>query len=608
MKHDIETLRNSFELGYQAYKTSYDELKEIESLYHNKHYTQQQLNTLHERQQPAETFNIIKMMDRAMMGYFSTVINSIKATPLENSQVKTAERFNKALNFVLRDNDFSVKKEDLLLNSLHSGLLITNIDVAETSNKDKYNRAERKIGIHIVDPLTAVLDPKSQAHDYSDARFIHVFKWLSTPEAKKLAGRKFVDLEAYSDTMNASITEYEALYGNNSFNGRYKVDEEYLIIHTVSKDDNGVYWSIYWAGETLISRKKIPYNNGVLPYRVVKLHKTLEPEFYGIYREVINSQHAINQALLQIQQLVNTKKVIVQDGAVEDKEWENFKNTITRVNGVLKVSFLEGIKFIDMSSDIVQQYRIIENGLERIKQLLHVNDSFLGNANASDSGRKVNMQRTSSIVALRYVVTKLEFLYKLLGLDIIHLIDQYYNSEMVIPSETIYGENEFETYNSPIMMPSKNEDGSITEEPMMDYEKNEDGSYTEEPINHPDKELSFDRLDIMVHATNNDEAAEADKLMLQQTIQGPIGQFISQADPMAFLEMGALEVKQSRVKHSEEISEIILKVAKKLQQAQMRDPRDAENDQAPGQGPGGGEVAHTMGLSNEIKHPNERGQ
>ena len=77
MKLDIETLRDSFELGTQAYKSSYDELREVSSLYHNRHYTREQLQTLHERGQAAETFNIIKMMDRAMLGYISTIVNSI---------------------------------------------------------------------------------------------------------------------------------------------------------------------------------------------------------------------------------------------------------------------------------------------------------------------------------------------------------------------------------------------------------------------------------------------------------------------------------------------------------------------------------------------------
>ena len=64
-------------------------------------------------------------------------------------------------------------------------------------------------------------------------------------------------------------------------------------------------------------------------------------------------------------------------------------------------------------------------------------------------------------------------------------------------------------------------------------------------------------MDISVSAANYDDSAEADKLMLEQTIQGPVGAFIQQADPTSFLQIASLITKQKRTKHSSEVAEII---------------------------------------------------
>ena len=83
MKIDIETLKDSFQLGHDSFEESRKEALKVMDLYHNRHYTDAQLAILNTRGQPAETFNVIKMFGRMLLGYYSTVINTIKVNPAQ---------------------------------------------------------------------------------------------------------------------------------------------------------------------------------------------------------------------------------------------------------------------------------------------------------------------------------------------------------------------------------------------------------------------------------------------------------------------------------------------------------------------------------------------
>lgn len=69
MKIDIEILKDTFKISYDTFKDSRDEALKVLDLYHNRQYTDTQLLTLANRGQPAETFNVIKMFARMLLGY-----------------------------------------------------------------------------------------------------------------------------------------------------------------------------------------------------------------------------------------------------------------------------------------------------------------------------------------------------------------------------------------------------------------------------------------------------------------------------------------------------------------------------------------------------------
>lgn len=583
MKTDIETLQDTFKIGYDSYLESRLEALNVMDKYHNRQYTSEQLHTLAERGQPAETFNIIKMFGRMLLGYYSTVINTIKVNPAQVDDIQTAAILHDLVNQTFRVNNFVSEGDSIKLDCILTGLMCSYVNVIETGEKDEFGRPKYKIELNHVPSMEIVLDPMSRLDNYSDARYIHRFKWIPEEELNKQFGAGTSQkLQQYDNHLDIQEAEFEYRY-NTRFQGKYREHNNYLVVHTVIVDDNDKWWSIFWSGDVELSKNEITYKEVKNPYRVQKLNTSNKVEHYGIFREVLQTQDAINQALLKIQLMVNTQKVFVENTAIDNLA--NFTNQVNRVNAIIPVKSLAGIKVENLTREVLDQYTIIDKALDRIQRVLGINDSFLGMAYASDSGTKVKLQQNASVVALRYVTSKVESFYRLLGWDILNLIKQYYTAHDVIRIADTYEGQKWLEINAPLQVPTGNIDPRTGQPEMrMVYEEvvnpennepivAEDGSIVMAPIPTADTEIAFTKADIEVDTVAYNDEDERNQVMLEQFINGPIGNMLSQVNPVGYFKAGELAIRNIKSKYSLEIGNILNETVQMLggnQQAQMQ--------------------------------------
>ena len=569
MKIDIKTLRDTFQIGYDAYLESRIQANEVEDLYHNRQYTSEQINILDNRGQPKETFNVIKLFSRQLIGYYSTVINTVKVNPIQYSDIDTASLLNDVTNYVFNANSFESEGDSIKLDGILSGLMCSYQDVVWNGKKDKYGRKLYDITIEHVPSSQIILDPMSTRDDYKDARFIHRFKWLDKETVIKTFGKaKEAKLDSYWNFLNVDEAEFEFKY-NEQFQGVYSQYDNYLIVHSVMEDDKGDTYSIYWSGEHILSKQKITYKEVKFPYRVVKMTNSNKTEYYGVFKEVVESQKAINQAIIQIQQMANSNKAFVEDGAVENLA--QFTLAFNRVNSVIPVNTLSGIKIENLNGDIQQQYIIVDKAFDRIQRILGINDSFLGMAYASDSGRKVKLQQNASMVALRYITKKLELYYKMVGWDVVNLVKQYYtaNQALRIADESV-GARWIEI-NKPIELPNPR---TGQPEPQWDEDidpasgepsKDEFGNILMVPLNDSRTDISFTDVDIEITTNAYNDEDEKNQLMLETMLSGNIGNALMTVNPSGYMKAASLSVKSMKSKHSQDIAQILEQTAQMLQ-------------------------------------------
>ncbi len=618
MKANIKDVKDSFQIGYEAFKDSRVEAEEVWDLYHNRHYSYDQLSILENRGQPKETFNVIKMFARMLVGYYSTVVNTAVVRPRHPRDVTTATVLNDTINFTFEDNRFDIEGDQIKLGGLVSGVLCSLTEVVDTGERDQFNRPINKIKLHHVPDYELVLDPLSVLDDYSDARFLHRFKWMTEDDVVRTFGKRAKDkLDPYYNFTNAAEADFDYKFAtqsnssnnannyiDNGFSGYYRVHDNFLVVHTVIEDDKGKRWSIYWHDNVILSKKEITHKKTRWPYRVEKLHSSNKTEYYGIFREVIESQKAINQALLQIQQMANTTKVFVEHGAVDNIE--EFQTLVNRINAVIPVENLAGIRVDQMTKEVLDQYTIIDRALDRIQRVLGINDSFLGMAFASDSGRKVKLQQNATIMSLRYITARIESFYRSLATDVAYLAQQYYRANQFLlltdamtgqrwveinkPMEMFSGQ--FDQQGQPVMEPILMEVlDPGTNEPMEDDE----GNLLLAPISEEGTDFEFSEFNVIIESSAYNDEDEKGQLMLESVMSGQIGSMLAQVNPAGFFKVSSLAMKTMGTKYSPQISQIMEETASMLSQS----PEAEQQASAMAQGSG----TQQGGMSSALKLP-----
>lgn len=575
MKTDIETLRDSFHMGYDAFWESRVEADEIWNMYHNRQWTTDQIALLENRGQPKETFNVIKLFARMLVGYYSTVLNTVRAEPTQTADQTVASLMTDTVQAIFGQNRMETEGDEIKLNGLIAGLMCAQVTPEFSGRRDQFQRPIYNVKISQVYDYELVLDPMSTDPDYEDARFLHRFKWVPEETVRKLWGEGALkDLNEYENFLDVEEAEFEYSHGDQ-FQGRYRVFDNYLIVHTVVEDDEGKRWSILWSGDKELERKEITFKDVKWPYRVTRLHKSSRAEFYGIFREVKETQKAINQALIKLQLMANTQKVFVETMAVESVD--DFTDAVNRVNGVIPVKTLKGIKVENLSRDALEQYQIIDQAFNRIQRVLSVNDSFLGMAFASDSGRKVKLQQNATVMALRYLTVRIQSFYELLGRDVVRLVRQYYTANQVLRLTDELVGRRFVELNKPMMVWTGEMDtqGQPIMEPMFEQvfnpetgkpEVDDEGNLVFAPIPEEGTEFAFTDFDISIESVAFNDEDERTQLMLEQVMSGNIGQLTAQVNPAGFFQMAGLMMRTFKTKYSPEVSQILQNTAQMLQQ------------------------------------------
>lgn len=582
----VEKAKEYFEYSTDFFALSREQAKEVVDFNHNRHYTQAQLNVLANRKQPAETFNVIKSYKRVISGYLSSTISNINVKPVGIEDVNIASLGQDIVQHTLRVSKFKRMKVKLIDDLLLAGMCAYEIRAEDTGKTDQFGTKDLQIILSYLPWNEVIVDPKSREEDYSDAKYVSKFRWLSLDDIEDTWPGKSDELNRGSTFSSIDIPE------DTQFGAKYKMQDSYLIVTTYLKDKDKI-WEVIWSGETLLEKNDIT-EMGQFPIRPIYLEKD-DKGYYGVFREVLESQKAINQALIQIQLLVNVNKVYVNKTAIEDLS--EFRKAFNRVNSIIQVKDINGIKVDNLHGDVIAQYQIIDKSLERIKRILNLNDSFLGMMGSSASGRQIKLQQNMSASALNYITSNIEYMYECMGMDILSFSKKYYKAYKVIRIADQRNGDRFIELNKPFMMPR--DDGQGEEIAVKDIEYDKDGNAKVIPWIERDTQIEFLDYDIEITTANYNETDDLEKLQLDQLIAGQAGAYLMNTDPASFGKVVALSMRAMKTRNSEYIADIFDQVANKLNQAPTMDPRAAQGGQSGGADMGS--IMSAIGMTNDAQ-------
>lgn len=424
---DLATLKRWF-LAYSSAKV--DEINEARNArlyYHGSQWTKDELETLRERGQPAITINRISLKIDGIVGVVDRLRMDPKATPRTQQYAAGAEIGTAALREVFDANQWESLRQEVSQDLAIDGIGGVERDV-ETDADGKPNTVLRR-----VPPPTWFYDPRSMRPDFSDARYVGVYKWLDVDAAIEMVPDREEELEAAVDSSGNADTMAQQDWEKNWFDAALKRVKLVEIWYRWRGD----WWFALHTGNMILKKGKSPWvdrrGKTRCRFNMASAGVDHDGDRYGFFRNMKSPQDEINHRRSKLLHILNNNQVFAEEGAVADPNktkrelakpdaWITYRPT---VDGRMP------FEIRDQSKQMQGQAELLTEAKAEIDNF-GPNPALLGSGPGSASGRAQALQQQAGIAQLgpyfgRYKAWKLS-LYRDVWAD----IQQFWQDERFI--------------------------------------------------------------------------------------------------------------------------------------------------------------------------------
>lgn len=316
---------------FRAFETNkskeLEEARVARQYYHDKQWTDGEIERLRQRGQQATVRNRIKRKVDFLVGVEQRLRRDPKAYPRTPQHEHDADTATAALRYVCDDNLWpSVSSE-----AMHKGL-VSGIGAVF-------------IGIEGQDPKLIEVpedrffyDPRSIKPDFSDARYMGLHLWFDTDEAKERWPDRAELIEQMMDAdgggTTTSIVEQDRDQQWGDFENR-----RIRVVEFWEKRPKGWYFC-FFTGNVELESGVSPYldENGRpdCPYEAWSPWIDEKGTRYGIVRTLKSIQDEVNYSASKMLHRISVRQMFYKDGAVEDVD--DFSKQMARPDGKLKIA------------------------------------------------------------------------------------------------------------------------------------------------------------------------------------------------------------------------------------------------------------------------------
>jgi len=388
---------------FESSEESTDEarrLAERDRDYHdNKQLSPEELTELKKRGQPPYIDNRIKSKVDYLVGLEKQQRVNPRAWPRTPMHEDDADSVSESLNYVADRENFDYKRSQIWKNLLVEGAGGFAISI-EQGYRDEINVVLRRI------PWDRMFwDPASSEPDFSDAGYLGTVQWMDYDDAAALYPDAVDKLTSTIDTAQVADTyDDKPKYSVWADKKRRRV----RIVQIWLKRNEQWYFAEFTKGGILKAGPS-PYVNDQgesdCELRFQSAYADRDNNRYGLVRELILLQDAINKRNSKALHLLNTAQVVSRKGAVDDKE--KGRREAARPDGWIEINDIgddinKAFQF-NTRSDLAQgQFLLLQEAKNSI-DLKGPNATAMGDkaqGSAAASGKAILASQQGGMIAL----------------------------------------------------------------------------------------------------------------------------------------------------------------------------------------------------------------
>lgn len=419
----LHTLKKWFDAYQDAKRNEMLEQQQSRRYYHGAQWTEEERRELENRRQPPVTNNRISLKIDGIVGVVERLRQDPKAQARHKLYAAGAEIGTACVREVLDANAWNSLSSEVAQDLAIDGLGGLERDI-ETDIDGQPNIVLRRVA-----PETFFYDPRSVKADFSDARYMGVYKWMDLDAAIEMLPDREEDLKAAVDRSPAGslgLQDWEKLWYDTRLK-RVKVVEVWY------KFRGGWRFALH-TGDMVLAEGESPFRDrrgkGRCRYNMASAGIDQDGDRYGFVRNMKSPQDEINHRRSKLLHILNTNQVIYEDGAVDDIN--EARNQLARPDGAVMVN--PGDQRFEVRNLDVQmqgQAQLLQEAKAEIDNF-GPTPALLGSGPGSQSGRAQAMQQQAGIAQLgpyfgRYKAWKLQ-IYR----DVWWDVQQFWTDERFI--------------------------------------------------------------------------------------------------------------------------------------------------------------------------------
>ena len=579
---ELGVCQEQFAFSARIYSDSLKEADVVQTYIEGNNYDYATLQELADAGRPAEAYNLILRISRLLNGYFKKVVTTAVAEAVTIDDTVTAVLHNEHFKLAQRLSNWESTSGAIRNDLITTGLATWSIKVDATGRKDELGRPINNISYDHVPSRQVLPDPRAVKPDKSDAKYIHYWEYMTYNEIEE----EFGELMAIklSETHSMSEEETETMYiehgaglYNNWDNYEYWKDgESYFVVRTYNKDKHGVISLTSWHGDIELDTSTIDAK--IFPIQAIDVMRKSGNygRYYSPLFDACTSQDAINQALLMFQKNIGQHRIIVDNTAVSQDELQDLQDKVNTIGEVLHIKKLSGIKIESLSSEAQIHLNKIYTSIQMIMQVIGINEAFLGESKAGDSGRKFEGQRSASENTLDYIFTPLNLMFESMMKQCIHYTSVYKQATEQMRFLDDFGQARWEEVNTPFLMPTGDidEQGNMLATPIKQEQYNHSkGLWEISYVNEKSKSLEDIAVEVNVHSAPFDDTDATELAFIESLMNGQAGQIIANAHPAGIVYMYSLITKNLKTRNSEILAKYLSTLSDQLGMFNIEDPR-----------------------------------
>lgn len=302
-------------------------------------WSDEELDTLRDRQQPVLTKNLIAPKINYVLGVETENRVNPRAFPRTQRHVLDAEAVEDALRYVADETYMDYVRSMVAEEMVIEGTGAAEIDVEFYKTPDGEERT--RFTLEHVNWDRFYWDPRSRKFDFSDAQYLGIIVWMSRNDAETqyLEGLE-EDSEEYTRIMELLDAAYTPLQTGDSTEDaprRWQDREDRVQFFRTYYKNRGEWYLCEWNHMGFLSEPdlvefKDEDGRTWCPLIATSAYISRENIRYGLVRNMLSPQEEVNKRASKALHLIHNQRVIAEDGAIHEPD--RFQTELARPDGL----------------------------------------------------------------------------------------------------------------------------------------------------------------------------------------------------------------------------------------------------------------------------------